>query len=217
MEKKPYRRLALCAFSLTFAVAAGCGGAAALTRANEISVVSDPPGAAVHAAGKRRGVTPLVVRQQDVFPVVYGPEQQDAYGTLLLAKDGCKDHTVRVTNEVIRQGVNVKLNCGQADLARPQAGAPGSPPLVGLGSYRFPLKKVFESCSSTFWATMKVVPITHRLSSLFVAAPVSPSTYPINTVHLLGITPSSARIEAAFLSFGRPALNTLVGLGSALA
>jgi hypothetical protein len=129
MKGKPYRRLALCAISLSLAVAAGCGGAAALTRADEISVASEPPGATVHAAGKRVGVTPLSVRQQDVFPVVFPPEAQDAYGTLVISKEGCRDHTVRVTNAVISKGVNVKLDCGQAELAKPKpAGSPGSPP-----------------------------------------------------------------------------------------
>lgn len=128
MGKKPYRWLVLCVLSGSFAVAAGCGGGAGLTRANEIAVASDPPGAAVHTAGKRLGVTPLVVRQQDVFPVVYPREQQEVYGTLLLTKEGCKDYTVRVNNAVIRKGVDVKLDCGQADLVKPQAGAPGSPP-----------------------------------------------------------------------------------------
>ena len=128
MERKWNRCVYLSVLPLSFALAAGCGGAAALNRANEISVASDPPGAAVHAAGKRIGVTPLVVRQQDVFPVAYPPEQQDAYGTLLLTQEGCKDHTVRVTNKVIRKGVDVKLDCGQADLARPEAGVPAAPP-----------------------------------------------------------------------------------------
>jgi hypothetical protein len=128
MEKKPYRRLALCAFSLSFGVAVGCGGAAGLTRADVISINSAPAGADVYAAGKRIGITPLVLRQQDVFPVVYGPEQRDAYGTLLLTKEGCRDHTVRVNNAVIRKGVDVKLDCGLADIAKPQPEAPGTPP-----------------------------------------------------------------------------------------
>jgi hypothetical protein len=42
MEKKPYRRLALCAFSLSFGVAVGCGGAAGLTRADFFSINSAP-------------------------------------------------------------------------------------------------------------------------------------------------------------------------------
>ena len=128
MEKPSCRRLAVCALSLSFLVSAGCGGAAALTRADEISVASDPPGAVVTAAGKRIGTTPLAVRQQDVFPVVFPPGAQDVYGTLVISREGCRDHAVRVTNQVIRKGVNVKLDCGQADLAGPKAGAPGSPP-----------------------------------------------------------------------------------------
>lgn len=127
MEKKSYRRLAVCAFCLSLFVAAGCGGAAALTRADEVSVASDPPGAAVYAAGNRIGVTPLAVRQHDIFPVVYPPERQDVYGTLLLSKEGCRDHTVRVTNAVIRKGVDVKLDCGTPVLARPEGAAPGTP------------------------------------------------------------------------------------------
>lgn len=60
--------------------------------------------------------------------MVYPPEQQDAYGTLLFAMGGCKEQTVRVSNVVIRKGVNVKLDCGQAELAKPQAVGPGAPP-----------------------------------------------------------------------------------------
>lgn len=128
MARIPCRRLALCGFSLSFAVAAGCGGVTTWTRADAISVASEPAGATVYASGKQVGVTPIVVSQQDVFPVVYAPEQQDVYGTLLLTKDGCKDHTVRVNNAAIRKGVGVKLDCGQANLAKPQTGTPGTPP-----------------------------------------------------------------------------------------
>jgi len=122
------RRLSLCVFSLSFAVAAGCGGASTWTRADVISVASEPAGAAVYAAGKQVGVTPLAVKQQDVFPLVYPPERQDAYGTLILKKDGCRDHTVRVTNAAIRKGIDVKLDCGQASLVKPPPGTSGGPP-----------------------------------------------------------------------------------------
>lgn len=128
MERFPCRRLVLCAFCLSIAVVAGCGRASTLTRADEISMASEPAGAAVHAGGKLIGVTPLTVHLQEVFPVVYPAEQQDSYGKILIKKEGCKDHTVRVTNEMIRKGVNVKLDCGQGDLARPQAGIPTAPP-----------------------------------------------------------------------------------------
>jgi hypothetical protein len=122
------RRLAIFAISLSFAVAVGCSGASKWTRADTLSVASEPAGATVYAAGKQVGVTPLEVRQQDVFPLVYASEQQDAYGTLLFKKDGCRDHTVRVNNAVIRKGVDVMLDCGQANLAKPPPGTAGMPP-----------------------------------------------------------------------------------------
>jgi len=128
MPGKPCRRLAFCAFILSFAVAAGCGGVSTWTRADAIAVASEPAGATVYASGKRVGVTPLAVSQQDVFPLVYAPERQDVYGTLLLTKDGCKDHSVRVTNAMIRKGVDAKLDCGQANLAKPPPGTSGAPP-----------------------------------------------------------------------------------------
>lgn len=130
MQNKQYRHLACCALVLSLALGTESSNAAGLTRPNEIDVASDPPGAVVYAAGKRLGVTPLTVRQQDVFPVVYPPEQQDAYGTLLLTMEGCKEQTVRVSNAVIRKGVNVKLDCGQAELSKPQAWPPGTPPTI---------------------------------------------------------------------------------------
>lgn len=126
MTRKQYRRFACCALAFALALATE-SSAAGLSRRNEIDVVSEPLGATVYAAGKELGVTPLTVRQQDVFPVVYSPDQQDVYGTLLLVKEGCKEQRVRVSTAVIRKGVNVKLDCGQAELAQPQAGGTGAP------------------------------------------------------------------------------------------
>lgn len=86
-----------------------------------ISVESDPPGAEVYVMGKKAGVTPLEIRQVEVFPLTYSPEQQPLYGTVVLRYAGCHDYTQRVTTTAYGKGINAKLDCGQkpAEAARP--------------------------------------------------------------------------------------------------
>lgn len=78
-----------------------------------ISVESDPPGAEVHVMGKKAGVTPLEIRQAEVFPLTYSPEQQSLYGTVVLRHAGCQDFTQRVTAAAYGKGIKAKLDCGQ--------------------------------------------------------------------------------------------------------
>lgn len=110
------------------AVAAGCAANAPL-RPDGFPVSSDPPGATVYAAGKTVGVTPLVVRQRDVFPTAFDQGEERMYGTIELRKEGCRDNVVRVNTSVVAKGIHVMLDCGQAKPA-PPAAAPseaGSP------------------------------------------------------------------------------------------
>jgi len=115
-------------FGLFIVTGQGCAGVA--TRADEFSVTTEPPGAAVYAMGERLGVTPLTIRQESVFPVVYQPDQQHLYGTLLLRKEGCREHSQRVSSAALHKGIAVNLDCGgraveeaaeQREPAQPQA------------------------------------------------------------------------------------------------
>ena len=85
-----------------------------------IAVESDPPGAEVYVMGKKAGVTPLEIRQAEVFPLTYSPEQQSLYGTVVLRHAGCQDFTQRVTAAAYGRGIKAKLDCGQkpAEAAR---------------------------------------------------------------------------------------------------
>jgi hypothetical protein len=82
--------------------------------------------------GKVLGSTPLVVRDQDVFPVVYAPDQQDLYGIVILKKDGCQDYLQRVNSTILKKGVKAKLDCTevaaeQASTQIPQGNQPSIP------------------------------------------------------------------------------------------
>jgi hypothetical protein len=90
------------------------------SNSDTITVESDPPGAEVHVMGKKTGVTPLEIRQVEVFPLTYSPEQQSLYGTIMLRHAGCRDYTQRVTTTAYGKGINAKLDCGQkpAEAAR---------------------------------------------------------------------------------------------------
>ncbi len=99
---------------VTFAWLAYLQGCAPLrSNPDMISVESNPSGAEVYVMGKKVGITPLEVRQIDVFPLTYSPEQQSLYGTIVLRHVGCQDYTQRVTATAYGRGVKAKLDCVQ--------------------------------------------------------------------------------------------------------
>jgi hypothetical protein len=78
-----------------------------------ITIESDPSGATVYAMGKDIGVTPLDIRQRDVFPATYSPEQQPLYGIIVIRHAGCRDYTQHVDIVAYRNGIKAKLECGE--------------------------------------------------------------------------------------------------------
>jgi len=100
--------------SVLFAALASLQGCAPF-KANPdmISVESDPAGADVYVMGKNVGVTPLEIRQRDVFPPTYGPDQKPLYGIIVLRKTGCKDYTQPADMDAYRYGIKAKLECGE--------------------------------------------------------------------------------------------------------
>lgn len=110
----------------------GCSNFSALSKHGEFAVDSEPSGASVYVMGKVLGSTPLVVRHQAVFPVVYAPDQRDLYGMVILKKDGCQDYLQRVNSTILKKGVKAKLDCtevaaGQASTQIPQGDQTGIP------------------------------------------------------------------------------------------
>lgn len=78
-----------------------------------ISVESDPPGATVYAMGKSLGVTPLDIRQRDVFPPTYRLDQEPLYGLIVIRYAGCRDYTQHADIDAYRKGIKAKLECGE--------------------------------------------------------------------------------------------------------
>ncbi len=91
----------------------GCGSSLIVPNADTIPVRSEPSGAAVYVMGKSMGNTPVDVKQQDVFPLVYDPEKIALYGIIQLEMDGCEPLSQRVSGRVISRGVDAKLKCGE--------------------------------------------------------------------------------------------------------
>ena len=128
----------------------GCSNFSALSKHSEIAVGSEPSGASVYVMGKVLGSTPLVVRHQDVFPVVYTPDQQDLYGMVILKKDGCQDYLQQVNSTILKRGVKAKLDCTKVSAQKkstqtqipqvdqPSIRAPAPIPQVDQPSIRVP-------------------------------------------------------------------------------
>ena len=89
-----------------------CSGNSLTPKSNyKISVSSKPSGAGVYAMGKRLGVTPVDVDNHSVFPVVYLPETENSYGHVTLTHEGCIDKKVKISAQIISNGLNAELDC----------------------------------------------------------------------------------------------------------
>jgi hypothetical protein len=104
----------LALFNLLFV--AGCssmGGASNLfpATADLIKIESDPSGAEVYVMGEKVGVTPIKIRQKDVFPNTYPKEKESMYGRVTLKKAGCSDITRTVSVEISSVGLHAQLDC----------------------------------------------------------------------------------------------------------
>ena len=89
------------------------GNLFASTADNPIRIQSEPSGADVYVMGKKVGVTPLKISQNDVFPTNYSKDMQDLYGKVTLKKEGCSDYVKTVNTKIVNVGLKAKLDCGQ--------------------------------------------------------------------------------------------------------
>ena len=108
-----------------------------------ISVESDPSGAEVYVMGKKVGITPLEVRQIDVFPLTYSPDRQDLYGKIALKKEGCKELRQPVSTKVYAKGAKIKLDCGTTTEATKET-RPAAPGTSSVESRLRQLKDLHE-------------------------------------------------------------------------
>lgn len=92
------------------------------TADNPIKIQSEPSGADVYVMGKKVGVTPLKISQNDVFPNTYPKDMQDEYGKVTIKKEGCSDLVKSVNTKIVNVGLKAKLDCGQNSPEYQQAG-----------------------------------------------------------------------------------------------
>ncbi len=104
-----------CAVFTGFSFLSGC--AEIKSNPDMISVASDPPGATVYAMEKNLGVTPLDIRQRDVFPPTYRTDQEPLYGLIVIRREGCRDYTQHADVDAYRKGIKAKLECGEQNPA----------------------------------------------------------------------------------------------------
>lgn len=91
-------------------------GEAASSDGKQISIRSNPEGAEVLANGNRIGVTPMTVTPANVWSTgfVSGKDYGVNYqyvGNLTIRMPGCKEYTTQVDDYLLRNDVNVKLEC----------------------------------------------------------------------------------------------------------
>lgn len=82
-------------------------------------VSSVPEGADVYVMGNKKGVTPMRIYQQDLYPASYNLNKEHLYGKVQLKKTGCTTYTRRLSRSEISGGLNVKLDCRNRKTTHP--------------------------------------------------------------------------------------------------
>ena len=104
--KQQYRRVAISLFVLSFLVIQGCGSGK-----KGITIDSDPQGANVVADGKNIGITPVHIKQDEVFPPHWYGSSYKVKGKLEISKDGCEGFNMEVNDLVLSKDIKANLKC----------------------------------------------------------------------------------------------------------
>ena len=103
--KQQYKFIALSLISISFLVLQGCGSKKGIT------LDSEPQGANVIADGKKIGVTPMHIKQDDVFPPHWYGATYMVKGTLEMSMDGCEGFSMKVNDAVLMNDIKANLKC----------------------------------------------------------------------------------------------------------
>ncbi|KRT56606.1 hypothetical protein Ga0074115_1612 [endosymbiont of Ridgeia piscesae] len=98
---------------LPIVVISGCSSLG--ERPGMLDITSEPTGAEVYIMNARVGVTPLILEQGKVFPIVYPREKHPLYGTVEVRKVGCATQRLRVGTQEIAKGVHARLECNEVE------------------------------------------------------------------------------------------------------
>lgn len=79
--------------------------------AAELAIDSIPAGAEVSVMGESRGVTPLRLPTNTIFPVTYSPEKQSLYGKVRITHPDCAPYETPVSNKALEHGIHARLEC----------------------------------------------------------------------------------------------------------
>lgn len=121
------KRLAIPSIFAATLLSACAGNSLAPQSSNRFSVNSQPEGASVYVMGERLGETPLELSSSQVFPVTYPSALQDKYGKVELKYPGCQPYEKAISGYVLANGMNARLDCGQAAPEQTPAAAAAAP------------------------------------------------------------------------------------------
>ncbi len=76
-----------------------------------ITIDSDPQGADILADGKNIGKTPMLIKQDDVFPPHWYGRSYMVKGTLEIQKEGCEGVSMEVNDLVLSKDIRKSLTC----------------------------------------------------------------------------------------------------------
>ncbi len=117
-----YAGTAVLAFAVT-----GSSSAQAPVEIGTLRIESVPSAAEVELIGGKAGVTPLSIKERDIYPNNYADARADLYGMVVLRYPGCKLLRHRVTLSDIKQGLHLRLDCS-ATAVQPTMPPLPSPP-----------------------------------------------------------------------------------------
>jgi hypothetical protein len=121
--RQQHKFLILVLFSVSLLLLQGCGGVR-----KGITIDSRPQGADILADGKNIGKTPLLIKQDDVFPPHWYGRTYMVKGNLEIQKEGCEGFNMEVNDFVLSKDINANLKCNPGMM---QSNAPAAVPAAG--------------------------------------------------------------------------------------
>ena len=88
----------------------GCASSS-LNQQKPPNVTSSPSGATVYANLLELGKTPLKYNLYDAFQAGWDNSIYQAQGVLIVKKEGCKDFTLKVSDNILRKPIHAELEC----------------------------------------------------------------------------------------------------------
>ena len=103
----------------------------------------------MYIMGNHAGTTPMMIGEQDIYPISYDTGNEALYGKVLLRVEGCESYSKRLTRSDIRDGLTAILTCTAEQDAPPPSATTHSVEVAAVAvAAQAPVESLAESAAN---------------------------------------------------------------------